>query len=137
MMGPTTKRVANMATKSMRLIHISSTSSGMSISGGLHGMGCSCCTGLSNLFTSSSTKQNRAMVPRQKFTTFDTLTSDEEEEKNPYLRELLQNNRRWVEETNNKDPDFFSKLAQPQRPKYLYFGCSDSRVPANEILGLG
>lgn len=118
-----------------RCMHSSSSSAGFT---GLHAADCSCCSGFSTMFSSAAAmKHNRAMMPRQKFSTFDTLTSDEEEEKNPYMRELLQNNRRWVQETNNKDPDFFTKLAQPQRPKYLYFGCSDSRVPANEILGLG
>lgn len=46
-------------------------------------------------------------------------------------------NRQWVERRKQEDPDFFNKLGETQKPKYLYFGCSDSRVPANEILGLG
>lgn len=56
---------------------------------------------------------------------------------NPHLINILENNKKWVDETNKRDPDFFSNLIKPQKPKYLYFGCSDSRVPANEILGLG
>eukprot|EP01036_Dinobryon_divergens_P027832 gene27832-36670_t len=56
---------------------------------------------------------------------------------NPHLKSILDNNRKWVEEKNQTDPDFFANLIKPQKPKYLYFGCSDSRVPANEILGLG
>jgi carbonic anhydrase len=53
------------------------------------------------------------------------------------MKNIMDNNKRWVSEMNAEDPDFFTKLAKPQNPKYLYFGCSDSRVPANEILGLG
>jgi hypothetical protein len=56
---------------------------------------------------------------------------------NPHLKSILDNNRKWVEEKNQTDPDFFANLIKPQNPKYLYFGCSDSRVPDNEILGLG
>ena len=56
---------------------------------------------------------------------------------NPHLQNILDNNRKWVTEKNETDPDFFANLINPQKPKYLYFGCSDSRVPANEILGLG
>jgi hypothetical protein len=56
---------------------------------------------------------------------------------NPHLNSILDNNRKWVDEKNRTDPDFFANLIKPQKPKYLYFGCSDSRVPANEILGLG
>ncbi len=86
----------------------------------------------------SSSSQNKYMASRKKFSTFDSLASDDyDEESNPFVKELLVNNRRWVKETHDKDPEFFAKLAQPQKPKYLYFGCADSRVPANEILGLG
>eukprot|EP01062_Namystynia_karyoxenos_P061996 TRINITY_DN5482_c0_g1_i1.p1 TRINITY_DN5482_c0_g1~~TRINITY_DN5482_c0_g1_i1.p1 ORF type:complete len:287 (+),score=108.70 TRINITY_DN5482_c0_g1_i1:72-863(+) len=48
---------------------------------------------------------------------------------------LLQNNLRWRESKLAKDPNFFSNLAAGQNPDYLWFGCSDSRVPANEIIG--
>lgn len=50
--------------------------------------------------------------------------------------ELFENNKLWVAEMRNRDADFFEKLAKDQRPDYLYIGCSDSRVPANEIMGL-
>lgn len=50
--------------------------------------------------------------------------------------ELFENNRRWVESKLAADVDFFEKLAADQSPDYLYIGCSDSRVPANEIMGL-
>ena len=52
------------------------------------------------------------------------------------LRELLANNRAWAERHRRSEPEFFSKLIEIQRPDYLWIGCSDSRVPANEIVGL-
>jgi carbonic anhydrase len=52
------------------------------------------------------------------------------------LAHLLDNNRKWAEEIRARDPDFFSKLEGVQRPDYLWIGCSDSRVPANQITGL-
>jgi carbonic anhydrase len=53
-----------------------------------------------------------------------------------YLKELFSNNRRWAENIKSKDPEFFKKLSRQQAPQYLWIGCSDSRVPANEIVGL-
>jgi carbonic anhydrase len=50
--------------------------------------------------------------------------------------QLFENNRAWVESNLSKDADFLNKLAADQKPDYLYIGCSDSRVPANEIMGL-
>jgi carbonic anhydrase len=52
------------------------------------------------------------------------------------LSQLFENNRRWVAEMNTRQPGFFQRLARQQTPKYLWIGCSDSRVPANEIVGL-
>jgi len=52
------------------------------------------------------------------------------------LRQLLENNRAWAEGVIAEDPGFFSRLAQQQSPQYLWIGCSDSRVPANQITGL-
>jgi carbonic anhydrase len=52
------------------------------------------------------------------------------------LRQLFDNNRAWAERLQRQDPDFFRKLSQQQSPAYLWIGCSDSRVPANEIVGL-
>lgn len=49
---------------------------------------------------------------------------------------ILDNNRKWVASMKEKDADFFEKLAKDQTPDFLYIGCSDSRVPANEIMGL-
>jgi carbonic anhydrase len=50
--------------------------------------------------------------------------------------ELLENNRRWAADMAARDPGFFGTLADRQTPEYLWIGCSDSRVPANEIVGL-
>jgi carbonic anhydrase len=50
--------------------------------------------------------------------------------------QIFENNRQWVASKLATDKDFFEKLAREQRPDYLYIGCSDSRVPANEIMGL-
>lgn len=50
--------------------------------------------------------------------------------------QLFENNRKWVAEKLATDADFFEKLATDQTPDYLYIGCSDSRVPANQIMGL-
>ncbi|MHB8899196.1 MAG: carbonate dehydratase [Thermoguttaceae bacterium] len=52
------------------------------------------------------------------------------------LKHLFEKNRLWAESVAAQDPDFFSNLAQQQSPKYLWIGCSDSRVPANQIVGL-
>ena len=52
------------------------------------------------------------------------------------LKQLFANNRAWAEEMARREPDFFARLAQQQSPQYLWIGCSDSRVPANQIVGL-
>ncbi len=52
------------------------------------------------------------------------------------LKHLFENNRRWAAEVSDRDPDFFKKLAAQQAPPYLWIGCADSRVPANQIVGL-
>jgi len=52
------------------------------------------------------------------------------------LQHLLKNNRVWADSQVERDPDFFNRLAQQASPEYLWIGCSDSRVPANELLGL-
>jgi len=49
---------------------------------------------------------------------------------------LFDNNRTWAREVEQRTPGFFSRLQQQQSPQYLWIGCSDSRVPANEIVGL-
>ena len=52
------------------------------------------------------------------------------------LSHLFDNNRKWAADVTAAHPDFFQKLAAQQAPQYLWIGCSDSRVPANEIVGL-
>ena len=52
------------------------------------------------------------------------------------LGDLLSNNRRWSDGVKRRDPGFFDRLARQQAPRYLWIGCADSRVPANEIVGL-
>jgi carbonic anhydrase len=52
------------------------------------------------------------------------------------LHNLFANNRRWAAAIRERDPSFFETLARQQSPEYLWIGCSDSRVPANEIIGL-
>ena len=54
----------------------------------------------------------------------------------PILFKLIEQNRKWAEETAKKDPTYFPGLAAQQTPDYLWIGCSDSRVPANQITGL-
>jgi carbonic anhydrase len=52
------------------------------------------------------------------------------------LPELFEKNRRWSESMRQAQPDFFDRLVEQQAPRYLWIGCADSRVPANEIVGL-
>lgn len=54
----------------------------------------------------------------------------------PEIKQLLENNRKWSEETRKNNPEFFESLVARQTPRYLWIGCSDSRVPANQILDL-
>ena len=53
------------------------------------------------------------------------------------LKNLLNNNRHWAEQTEKEHPGFFEKLAAEQKPKYMWIGCADSRIPPNIITGLG
>lgn len=52
------------------------------------------------------------------------------------IAQLIGNNKAWSRRMQHEDPAFFSRLAEQQTPRYLWIGCSDSRVPANEIVGL-
>jgi len=52
------------------------------------------------------------------------------------LEQLIYSNRKWAEGVSTREPEFFQKLVHQQNPQYLWIGCSDSRVPANEIVGL-
>ena len=54
----------------------------------------------------------------------------------PSLADLIDNNRRWSEGVRRRDAAFFDRLSRQQAPRYLWIGCADSRVPANEIVGL-
>lgn len=54
----------------------------------------------------------------------------------PRLDDLLANNRQWADRQTGRDPQFFGRLCDIQTPDYLWIGCADSRVPANEIVGL-
>lgn len=58
------------------------------------------------------------------------------ENKNISPSQLIKNNQLWAESIRSKDAEFFNKLAAQQSPEYLWIGCADSRVPANELLGL-
>lgn len=55
---------------------------------------------------------------------------------NDDLQHLLDHNRRWAAQVESDRPGFFTKLSQQQSPRYMWIGCSDSRVPANQITGL-
>ena len=63
-------------------------------------------------------------------------TTQPPEDDDADIRVLLDNNRRWAAATEQREPGFFTRLAQQQTPKYMWIGCADSRVPANEITGL-
>ncbi len=52
------------------------------------------------------------------------------------LKHLFDNNRRWVQRIEQENPGFFERLSRGQSPQYLWIGCSDSRIPANEVVGL-
>src|SRR5712672_4025246 len=52
------------------------------------------------------------------------------------LKQLFENNRAWAADMTRQDADFFRRLSEQQSPHYLWIGCSDSRVPANQIVGL-
>ena len=53
------------------------------------------------------------------------------------LAEVLRNNQKWVADEKARDPKYFERVGGPQKPQFLWIGCADSRVPANEIIGLG
>ena len=51
------------------------------------------------------------------------------------LDKLFENNRAWAKKMTDENPEFFAQLSETQSPEYLWIGCSDSRVPANEVIG--
>ena len=53
------------------------------------------------------------------------------------IQDIIDNNKKWVATKNAEDPEFFQRLANGQQPRYLFIGCSDSRVPASGITGTG
>jgi carbonic anhydrase len=54
----------------------------------------------------------------------------------PGLKRLFDRNRAWAKSVKDRDPEFFGRLARQQAPEYLWVGCSDARVPANELMGM-
>ncbi len=52
------------------------------------------------------------------------------------IKHLFENNKAWADKINQEDPSFFKSLSLQQNPEYLWIGCSDSRVPANQLLGM-
>ena len=52
------------------------------------------------------------------------------------IKHLFENNKAWADKINQEDPSFFKSLSLQQNPEYLWIGCSDSRVPANQLMGL-
>ncbi len=52
------------------------------------------------------------------------------------LKNLFEKNKKWAEKVKESDPDFFLHLSRQQNPEYLWIGCSDSRVPANQIVDM-
>ncbi|MGB3647834.1 MAG: carbonic anhydrase, partial [Desulfobulbales bacterium] len=52
------------------------------------------------------------------------------------LQNLFDNNRKWAAKIKESDPEFFAKLSRQQNPEYLWIGCSDSRVPSNQIVDM-
>jgi hypothetical protein len=80
-------------------------------------------------------KEMEFCLRRYSSNSFQYRKNNKDKKINHHLQTILNNNQSWVEE-KNKDPQFFKNLGKVQTPRFLYFGCSDSRVPANEILGL-
>jgi carbonic anhydrase len=63
------------------------------------------------------------------------MNKDQQPNLDKAYQQLLLQNKSWVAQKNTEDPEFFNRLANIQTPKFLWIGCSDSRVPANEITG--
>lgn len=124
------------ASKTLTRLISSKTSVRSNFLRGFHSGGCVCC-GLTSFMCKNQSNASSSFINNQSFTTFSSLSNDNVADADCHMKNIMENNKRWVSEMNAEDPEFFTKLAKPQNPKYLYFGCSDSRVPANEILGLG
>lgn len=65
-----------------------------------------------------------------------SINSDVECEQMDNFKKIMKNNKEWAKKCIEQEPDYFLRLVSVQKPKYLWIGCSDSRVPANEIMGL-
>lgn len=78
----------------------------------------------------------RTPVEGTMFLALDLENWSEEEMRNENLLHLFDFNRAWAKQMQEIDPDYFSRLSRLQAPEYLWIGCSDSRVPANQIVGL-
>ena len=90
--------------------------------------GSSCCDNNDSKSTiQSAEKKKKSMAPYSKRL---------EDTPHPDIARLIEANKEWVQEKSVSDPRFYEKIGGEQVPKYLYIGCSDSRVPANRILGL-
>jgi carbonic anhydrase len=97
--------------------------------------GSSCCGG--DNYDPDNDKENISLSPtRKKFKPLSAYSKVEEENFHPDITKILEANKEWVKDKSQSDPDFYRKIGGKQVPKYLYIGCSDSRVPANRILGL-
>ena len=83
---------------------------------------------------SDSPRRNYPCRPSSRTTT--TIENQVREKSMNILSHLFDNNRTWARQMCVEDPDFFIKLSHQQSPEYLWIGCSDSRVPANQIVGL-
>lgn len=93
--------------------------------------------GRSTAFRPAGVVGARAIHVYKSFTNSHSIADKDNSKSGVHLQSILDGNLKWVDEQKRGDPEFFDKLAKPQTPKYLYFGCADSRVPANEILGKG
>ena len=100
---------------------------------------CSCCGmfGVSHSSMQQQVMKSPIIQQQRRELTFTSMGTDEADGAHPHVDTLLTNNKQWIKDSLKKDPEFLKKLSSPQKPRFLYIGCSDSRVPANEILGLG
>lgn len=80
----------------------------------------------------------RSLYKSHRCLPYDPLTEknpEEKQQKYPELFKIFQNNRKWAKQQLETDPKFFEKRMATQQPNYLFIGCSDSRVPAENLMG--
>ena len=82
------------------------------------------------------TESKLASVCRFFASSNDSWSQPGENDEEPALEKLFHSNAEWVKRTNEKDPDYFPKLAKGQSPDFLYIGCSDSRVSITDLTGV-